>query len=134
MDAGAPERYLSRMDVVFPVAWGAAFLWAYALVLAVAWFRAVGREALESHVAHFVTLMGVMVPTVAVSVMIVLVAGTFGIPWLILLLAVTIPGGLVVSLQLEMSRLTEARLGVELLRLGAAAALTAAYGARALVG
>ena len=111
------------------VLWGASFLWAYAFVLTVEWFRAVGRDERETHVGHFVTLMGVMVPTIAVSVMIVLVAGTFGIPILIPLLIITIPGGLVVSLQLEVSRLTDATLQIELIRLGAALAITGAYAA-----
>ena len=111
------------------VLWGASFLWSYAFVLTVEWFRAVGRDEQETHVGHFVTLMGVMVPTIAVSVMIVLVAGTFGIPILIPLLIITIPGGLVVSLQLEVSRLTDPTLQIELIRLGAALAITGAYAA-----
>ena len=112
------------MAVFELILWTSAFLWLYALVLAVAWFIAVGRESTETHVGHFVSLMGVMVPVIAVSVMIVLVGGVLGLPWIVLLLPLTIPGVLVIALQLEVSRLWEPTVKTELSRLGTAIALT----------
>ncbi|MEM1064240.1 MAG: hypothetical protein AAF771_06300 [Pseudomonadota bacterium] len=115
------------------IQWSAAFLWCYWLVLAAAWFHAVAREDTETHVAHFVSLMGVLVPVVALSVLMILIGATFGIPWVVVLLAITIPGGLVVALQLEVSRLSEPRLDVELVRLGLAALMTGLAGATVLL-
>ncbi|MEL6645264.1 MAG: hypothetical protein AAFQ79_15140 [Pseudomonadota bacterium] len=112
------------MAAINLILWSSAFLWLYALVLAIAWFRAVAREEIESHVGHFVSLMGVLVPVIALSVLIVLIGGALGIPWIVFLLPVTLPGGLVIALQLEVSRLWEPTLKIELSRLGAAAALT----------
>ncbi|MEO1153502.1 MAG: hypothetical protein AAFV31_09125 [Pseudomonadota bacterium] len=112
------------MEPVQFILWSSAFLWLYALVMAVAWFRAVGQEETETHVGHFVSLMGVLVPVIALSVLIVLFGGTLGIPWIVFLLPLTLPGGLVVALQLEVSRLWEPTLRTELSRLGTALALT----------
>ena len=120
-------------DLTWIVLWGASFLWAYALILAIAWFRAVGRDGLETHVGHFVSLMAVMVPCVAVSLLIVLLAGGIGLTVLAPLLIITMPGGLVVSFQLEVSRLTTSTLERELVRLGLAAVLTAAFSANSVL-
>ena len=111
--------------------WAASFLWAYALVLVVAWFATVGRERKETHIGHWAMLMGVMVPNIAASLLIVLAAALFELWWVLPLLTVSVPGGLVVSLQLEVSRLAGSSLRTELSRLGVAVALTLVFGTRA---
>ena len=118
---------MSGLSVIL---WGASFLWAYALVLCVAWVRAVGRETMDTHVSHWVSLMAVLVPPTAGSLLIVLMAAAFDIAWFVPILLVALPGGLVISLQLEVSRLGEASLRTELARLGAALALTLAFSVR----
>ncbi|MEL6170087.1 MAG: hypothetical protein AAFR35_15480 [Pseudomonadota bacterium] len=107
------------------IPWIAGFLWCYTGVLTVAWFRTVAREQVRTHVGHFVSLMGVFVPVMSSAVALVLIGGFVGIPWVILILAVGVPGGLAVGLQLEISRIGGSELRVEMIRLGIAAALFA---------
>ena len=102
----------------------ATFLWCYAAVLLIAWFRAVAREERRMHVAHFVQLMGVLVPVVSVFVLLIFVGAAFGIPIVVVLLAVLVPAGLVIAFHLEVSRLTGSGLRPELTRLGMALALS----------
>lgn len=91
----------------------ATLLWAYALVLAVSWFRAVARDDRKAHVGHFVSLMGAMVPFSASVIALVFIGGTLGLPSVVVFLAVLLPAGLVTALQLEVSRMTGPRLDWE---------------------
>ena len=100
------------------------FLTCYAIVLVIAWFRAMAREDHRTHVAHFVMLCGVLVPVVSVFVLMVFAGGVLGIPQVVPLLSVVLPGGVVIAMQLEVSRLAPVSVKVELLRLGLAAAIT----------
>lgn len=100
-------------------------LWTYALVLAFAWFRAVGAEHRSTHVAHFVSLMGVFVPISSSFVMILLIAATLGLPSVVALLFVAVPAGIVVGLQLEVSRLRQSTERTEAMRLATTLALAA---------
>lgn len=93
-------------------------LWCYAIVLTVAWFRAVGAENQNTHVGHFLGLMGVFVPLSCVLVFVVFLGSVLGMPSVIALLVVLVPAGLVIGLQLEVSRLTASSERTELLRLG----------------
>lgn len=95
----------------------ATILWCHVLVLTVAWFRAVAREELQTHVAHFTTLMGVMVPIVSGFLAVVFLGKILGLPSVVVLLAVIVPAGLVVALQLEVSRLAPSAVSAEIWRL-----------------
>lgn len=101
-------------------------LWCYAVVLTVSWFRAVGAQDLKTHVGHFVALMGVFVPLSCLLVFIVFLGGILGLPSVIALLVVLVPAGLVVGLQLEVSRLETSDQRIEILRLGLTLFLTLA--------
>lgn len=92
-------------------------LWSYAAVLAVAWVRAVGAEDTQTHVGHFVSLVGVFVPISCGFVMLLLIAGFVGLPSMVGLLFVLVPAGVVVGLQLEVSRLRESTERIEAMRL-----------------
>ncbi len=98
-------------------------LWSYAAVLTVAWFRAVGSEDKRTHIGHFVSLMGVFVPISSSFVMLLLIAGFLGLPSMVALLFVLVPAGLVVGLQLEVSRLQSSNERIEATRLGLTLAL-----------
>lgn len=99
-------------------------LWCYAAVLLVAWFRAVGAEDQKTHVGHFLGLMGVFVPLSCALVFVVFLGALLGLPSVIAVLVLLVPAGLVVGLQLEISRLTASSDRVEMLRLGITLALT----------
>ena len=61
-------------------------------------------------------------PNITASVVTVLLSSVFRLTWLLPAIIVTIPGGLVISLQLQVSRLREATLTAEPIRLSAATA------------
>ncbi|MEM1130711.1 MAG: hypothetical protein AAGH83_09335 [Pseudomonadota bacterium] len=95
----------------------ALILWCYAGILGVAWFRAVGHTEAKMHVAHFVSLMGVMVPFSASLIAVIMISAMTGWPLLLLGLAIFIPAGLVITLQLEVSRLIPSTHALESQRL-----------------
>lgn len=101
----------------------AMFLWCYTLVLGVAWFRAVGAEDRRTHVGHFVSLMAVFVPISCSFVLFTFLCAYLQIAELVLALFVLVPAGLVLGLQLEVSRLTGSTDRLELTRLGTTACL-----------
>ena len=102
------------------------FLTCYALVLAVVWFRAVATLDRRSHVGHFVALMGVFVPGVALALAVFLIGVILGIPQVIPALAILLPGAIVVGLQAELAHLAASGPRPDAIRLGAAIALTLA--------
>lgn len=112
------------MTAVLVIKFCSLMLWCYATVLTVAWFRAVGGEDRKTHVGHFVSLMGVFVPLSCLLVLVVFLGAILGLPSVIALLVVLVPAGLVVGLQLEVSRLTVSTERVEMLRLGLTLCLT----------
>ena len=101
-------------------------LWCYAMVLTVAWFRAVGAEDQKTHVGHFLGLMGVFVPFSCLLVFVVFLGAMLGMPSVIAVLVVLVPAGLVVGLQLEVSRLTIPSERTELKRFGITLLMTLA--------
>lgn len=112
------------MTPIFGVVAIATLLWCYAAVLLIAWVHAVAREDRRMHVAHFVQLLGALVPVVAIFVLMIFIGATFGIPIVVVLLAVLLPAGLVVAFQLEVMRLAGSGWRLELTRLGIAVALS----------
>lgn len=105
----------------------ATLLWCYALVLTVAWGRAVGRCDLREHVGHFVSLMGVFVPGMALVVGIVAVSALTGLGAILFLLALVFPGAVAVGLYLEVARLTEPDAATDGIRVALAVALAVAW-------
>jgi len=112
------------MSAILIVKFCSLMLWCYAAVLTVAWFRAVGAEDQKTHVGHFVGLMGVFVPLSSLLVFTVFAGAMFGAPSIIAVLAVLLPAGLVVGLQLEVSRIRLSTERMELIRLGTTLCLT----------
>lgn len=106
------------MTAVLVIKFCALLLWCYAAVLAVAWFRAVRAEDTTRHVGHVISLLGVFVPLSCLLVIVVFLGAMLGLPSVVALLAVLVPAGLVVGLQLEVNRLTVSNERVEMLRLG----------------
>ncbi|NRA99861.1 MAG: hypothetical protein HRU32_08590 [Rhodobacteraceae bacterium] len=103
----------------------ATFLWCYVVVLVVAWVRAVAREPKRMHIAHFVQLMGLFVPVMAVLLSLIVLASLTETGVLLLLLPLLLPAGLVAAFQLELSRLIPSSRPTELARFSVAAGLTA---------
>lgn len=89
------------------------FCWAYVMVLTVIWFRAVARTDLREHVGHFVGLMGVLVPGVSLTLVMLLAGAVFGIAWLFPLLVLAFPAAIATGLHLEVAALTEPDPGKE---------------------
>lgn len=83
------------------------FCWAYAIVLAIAWFRAVGQRDLRKHVGHFVELMGSFIPGIALVFAIMMIGTALQMGWIIGLIIMLFPGSLVVGLHLEVARLND---------------------------
>lgn len=113
---------MTPIDVIEAIA---LVLWCYGAILLLAWVRAVAREDDRLHVAHFVSLMAVLVPVSVAMVCLIMVGGTLGLPSVVVFLALLTPGGLVVALQLEVSRLTAPSPQTDLARLGATLLLAA---------
>lgn len=118
------------MDPIVAITSLATLLWCYATVLGVTWLRAVGRLDRRQHVAHFVSLMGVFVPGMALAVGTVLLGILFGIPAIVLAIAVLFPGAVVAGLQLEVAALTGTDARTDALRIASAVALALAVGTR----
>lgn len=116
----------SQITAVLIIKFCSLMLWCYAIVLTVAWFRAVGAEDEKTHVGHFLGLMGVFVPLSCALVFVVFMGAMLGLPSVIAVLVVLVPAGLVVGLQLEISRLTASSERVEMLRLGITLAMALA--------
>ncbi|MCV6596432.1 MAG: hypothetical protein OIF40_05025 [Mangrovicoccus sp.] len=114
------------MSAILIVKFCSLMLWCYAAVLTVAWFRAVGAEDQKTHVGHFVGLMGVFVPLSSLLVFSVFAGAMLGLPSIIPILAVVLPAGLVIGLQLEVSRICLSSERMELIRLGCTLCLTMA--------
>lgn len=102
----------------------AVFLWCYAAVLAIAWFRAVAREPRRMHIAHFVQLMGLFVPIMAVLLGLIVIVALTGFSILLILLPFLLPVGILTAFQLEVSRLQPPSRRIEIQRLLLAAGLT----------
>lgn len=105
----------------------ATLLWCYIAVLGVAWIRAVGALDRREHVSHFVTLMGVFVPGIALTVAVVLIGVLTGLPQIVVVLALLFPGAVAAGLQLEVSRLAPSGVATDATRLGLAVGLAALY-------
>ncbi|MCA8882407.1 MAG: hypothetical protein KDA50_01410 [Rhodobacteraceae bacterium] len=101
------------MTPVFVIKLFSLILWCHAAVLVVAWFRAVARCDVKTHVGAFVALMGALVPVSSGLVLVVLAGATLGLPSAVAFLAILIPGGLAVALNGEVARLGPYPQGVE---------------------
>ena len=102
-------------------------LMCYSLVLVVAWFRAVAATEHREHVGHFVSLMGVFVPGIALTMLTVFVAALTGVPELVLGVALLLPGAVACGLQLEVTRLGGSDVTVDAIRVAAAVGLAAVF-------
>lgn len=105
------------MDAESWIRTASTFLWVYAAAAAVGWVRAVRGEALRTHVGHFVSLMGVMVPFIALTLFVVFAGGLAGFAFGPILGLLLLPGGLFTAFQLELSRLRPPKEADELRRL-----------------
>ncbi|MEM1430564.1 MAG: hypothetical protein AAGG09_14005 [Pseudomonadota bacterium] len=103
------------------------FLTCYALVLAAVWLRAVRALDCRSHVGHFVGLMGVFVPGVALTLAVFLAGVGLGVPQVIPVLALLLPGAVVVGLQAELAHLAASGPRPDAERLTIALGLTLAF-------
>lgn len=115
------------MTLVTAITTLATLLWCYNLVMTLAWFRAVGATDRREHVGHFVGLMGVFVPGIALTVATVLLGAVLGVPQVVIALALLFPGAVCIGLQLEVARLTGPDGGADARRLAAAVLLAALY-------
>ncbi len=79
-------------------------LWSHAVVLLIAWVRAVGAEDRRSHIGHFVELMAALVPLSCAAVALVMLGGVIGLPSVVGLLFLFLPAGVVVALSMELRR------------------------------
>ena len=95
------------------------FLWAYVLVGAVSWVRAVRAEALNTHIGHFIGLCGVLVPGIAATLLIVVFRGYVGFPLAPVFALLMMPGCLLAGFLLELNRIRPFTVRSELLRLSA---------------
>lgn len=93
------------MEPILIVKLTAMLLWCHAAVLTMAWFRAVARTERRSHVGHFVSLMGELVPVSAGAVLLIFGGAALGLPSAVVLLAILIPAGLVLALVFEVDRI-----------------------------
>jgi hypothetical protein len=119
------------MDLVTGITTLATLLWCYNLVLTIAWFRAVGALDRRQHVGNFVGLMGVFVPGMALTVLVVLFGAIVGVPQIVIAIALLFPGAVTVGLQLEVSRLAPGGMRGDAQRLALAVGLAALYMAAA---
>lgn len=115
------------MTLIDAVTTLATLLWCYTAVLAVAWFRLVGATERHEHVGHFVGLMGVFVPGIALTLGVVLFGALIGIPQVVVAIAVLLPGAVAIGLQLEVARLRPSGPRGDAMRVGLAVALAALY-------
>lgn len=107
------------MSPIALVKLAATFLWCYAGVLTVAWFRQVAKTDKRFHVGHFVALMGEMVPMAAGAILLIFAGALLGLPSVVVFLAIVLPAGLVLALVTEVHRLTPTDSRVESRRLAA---------------
>lgn len=115
------------MTLVTAITTLATLLWCYNLVLTVAWFRAVGATDTREHVGHFVGLMGVFVPGIALTVATVFIGAVIGIQQVVVAIALLFPGSVAIGLQLEVVKLTGSDTNVDASRLGLAVGMAALY-------
>ena len=120
-----PGRKETGVTAVMVVKLIAMLLWCHAAVLTVAWFRAVAQCDRRSHVGHFVSLMGELVPTSSLAVLLVFGGGALGLPSVIVALAVLFPAGIVLALDGEVGRIAGSSRGDEARRLGVTLAVAA---------
>ncbi|MEM9392536.1 MAG: hypothetical protein AAGA38_01665 [Pseudomonadota bacterium] len=113
--------------VVTVMKFASVLLWSYALVLLVAWLRAVAADDPKTHIAHFVDLMAALVPLSCAVVIIVMLGAVVGLPSVVGLLFVALPAGFVWILAMDVRRVEQSGArGPESLRL--AATLCLAFG------
>jgi hypothetical protein len=115
------------MTLITAVTTLATLLWCYALVLSVAWVRAVGATDRRDHVGHFVGLMGVFVPGIALTVATVIVGAVVGVPQIVVAIALLLPASVAIGLQLELARLVPPNTSLDAQRLALAVGLAALH-------
>ncbi|MEL6206142.1 MAG: hypothetical protein AAFR47_12660 [Pseudomonadota bacterium] len=115
------------MSLITAISTLATLLWFYILVLTVVWFRAVGALDRRDHVGQFVGLMGVFVPGIALTVSTLLVGAMLGVPYVVIAIALLLPGAVVTGLQLEVSRLTGSDMVQDAQRLALAVLMSVLY-------
>ena len=115
------------MTLIDAVSTLATLLWCYIAVLALSWVRLVGATDRREHVGHFVGLMGVFVPGMALTIAIVLLGALVGIPQVVVAIALVFPAAIAIGLQLEVARLRPPDLRSDAMRVGSAVALAALY-------
>ncbi|MEO1238115.1 MAG: hypothetical protein AAFW64_00340 [Pseudomonadota bacterium] len=92
--------------------------WAYAVILTATWFRQVAQTDRRDHVGHFMGLMGVFVPGVALTLIMLLAGAMFSLPAMVAILVIAFPASIAFGLHLEVTRLgpsdvwTDARRGL----------------------
>ena len=115
------------MSMITAVTTLATLLWCYNLVLTMAWFRAVAATDRRDHVGHFVGLMGVFVPGIALTVATVIVGAVIGLPQIVVAIALMLPASVAAGLQLELGRLLPSDGPRDAARLALAVGLAALY-------
>ncbi|MCA8878719.1 MAG: hypothetical protein KDA73_01930 [Rhodobacteraceae bacterium] len=111
------------MTPILIVKFTAMLLWCHAAVLSAAWVRAVARSDHKSHIGHFVSLVGELVPMAAAAVVLIFGGALLGFPSVVVVLTVVVPAGVVLAFLFEVDRLSDAGQRVEAQRLAATLAM-----------
>lgn len=86
----------------------ATLLWCYAGLCALAWFRHARRMEASVHVPAVTELLGNLVPAMILLVVVILFGALFGLPSVVVLIAVLFPAGLSYGLHTTLSDISEA--------------------------
>ncbi len=95
------------------------FCWAYMIVLAVIWFRAVRQRDMREHIGHFVSLMAAFIPGIWLAFLVLFLGAILNLLWLPPLVLVAFPGGVAAGLHFEVSQLTAPTAREEAMRMAA---------------
>jgi hypothetical protein len=105
---------MTPIDVVEAVA---TLLWTYSGLAAIEWVARASRFERSRHVPLFVDLVGHLVPAMIALLVVVLAGAFFGLPTVVVVIAVLFPAGLAIGLQMGLNDLRRARWAGEGLRL-----------------
>ncbi len=86
----------------------ATLLWTYSGLAAIEWVARASRFERSRHVPLFVDLVGHLVPAMISLLVVVLAGAFFGLPTVVVVIAVLFPAGLAIGLQMGLNDLRRA--------------------------
>lgn len=95
------------MTILFAIEAIATLFWCYAALSAIAWIRHARRLPRSFHVPALAELLGNLVPAMILLVIVILFGALFGLPSVVVLIAILFPAGLSWGLHMTLSEIAE---------------------------